>query len=123
MRQIKAVIRYNFMGFYKKPKVILTFLLGFILCFLLSSRIMPVIQAYKSPVQMLEPFFVDLWRYNGNSFKLRTSFAFVFRPSCIERYYPVLPVPHHKKCAGFSDSFFMWRPYLGFTRFLCWELP
>lgn len=56
MRQIKAVIQYNFMGFYKKPKVILTFLLGFILCFLLSSRIMPVIQAYKSPVQMLEPF-------------------------------------------------------------------
>ena len=36
MRQIKAVIRYNFMGFYKKPKVILTFLLGFILCFLLQ---------------------------------------------------------------------------------------
>ena len=70
MRQIKAVIRYNFMGFYKKPKVILTFLLGFILCFLLSSRIMPVIQAYKSPVQMLEPF---LWTFGDTTAILLSS--------------------------------------------------
>ena len=70
MRQIKAVIQYNFMGFYKKPKVILTFLLGFILCFLLSSRIMPVIQAYKSPVQMLEPF---LWTFGDTTAILLSS--------------------------------------------------
>lgn len=65
-----AVIRYNFMGFYKKPKVILTFLLGFILCFLLSSRVMPVIEAYQSPVQMLEPF---LWTFGDTTAILLSS--------------------------------------------------
>ena len=119
MRQIKAVIQYNFMGFYKKPKVILTFLLGFILCFLLSSRIMPVIQAYKSPVQMLEPF---LWTFGDTTAILLSSVLLLLLFSDL----PLLPritCAAPQKSAGFSDSFFMWRPYLGFTRFLCWEPP
>lgn len=60
MRQILAVIRYNFMGFWKNPRVILTFLLGFVLCYLLSSRVMVVIEAYGTPVQAVEPF---LWTF------------------------------------------------------------
>lgn len=60
----------QFYGILQKPKVVLTFLLGFILCFLLSSRIMPVIQAYKSPVQMLEPF---LWTFGDTTAILLSS--------------------------------------------------
>lgn len=56
VKQMLAVVRYDFRGFFKRPRVILTFLLGFVLCFLLSSRIMTVMETYKSPVQMLEPF-------------------------------------------------------------------
>lgn len=60
MRQILAVVRYNFRGFWKNPKVILTFLLGFVLCYLLSTRVMVVIEAYHTPVQLAEPF---LWTF------------------------------------------------------------
>lgn len=68
--QILAVVRYDFMGFLKKTRVILTFLLGFVLCFLLSSRIMPVMETYKSPVQMLEPF---LWTFGDSTAILLSS--------------------------------------------------
>lgn len=64
MCEILAVIRYNFMGFWRKPKVILTFLLGFVLCFLLSGRVMPVIETYKTPVQMTEPF---MWTFGDTT--------------------------------------------------------
>lgn len=70
MNQVRAVIRYNFMGFFKKPKVILTFLLGFVLCFLLSSRVMQVIETCQSPVQMLEPF---LWTFGDTGAILLSS--------------------------------------------------
>lgn len=58
--QILAVVRYNFRGFWKNPKVIMTFLLGFVLCYLLSTRVMTVIETYNTPVQLAEPF---LWTF------------------------------------------------------------
>ena len=60
MRQIFSVVRYNFRGFWRNPKVILTYLLGIVLCYLLSSRIMVVIDGYGTPVQLAEPF---LWTF------------------------------------------------------------
>ena len=68
--QILAVVRYDFRGFFKRPRVMLTFLLGFVLCFLLSSRIMPVMETYRSPVQMLEPF---LWTFGDSTAILLSS--------------------------------------------------
>lgn len=70
MRQILAVVRFNFMGFFRNPKVILTFLLGFVLSYLLSSRIMVVIDAYGTPVQAAEPF---LWTFGDSTAVLLTS--------------------------------------------------
>lgn len=64
MEGIFSVIRFNFLGFWRRPKVVLTFLLGFVLCFLLSGRVMPVIERYKSPVQMTEPF---LWTFGDSA--------------------------------------------------------
>ena len=58
--QILAIVRYNFRGFWKNPKCILTFLLGFVLCYLLSTRVMAVIETYHTPVQISEPF---LWTF------------------------------------------------------------
>lgn len=60
MRQVLAVVRYNFRGFLKNPKVILTIFLEIVLCYLLSSRIMVVIEGYGMPVQLAEPF---LWTF------------------------------------------------------------
>lgn len=70
MKQIRAVVRYNFMGFWRNPKVILTFLLGFVLCYLLSGRVMVVIDAYGTPVQMMEPF---LWTFGDSQSILLSS--------------------------------------------------
>ncbi len=60
MWQVFSVVRYNFRGFFKNPKVILTLLLGIVLCYLLSTRIMVVIEGYGTPVQLAEPF---LWTF------------------------------------------------------------
>lgn len=64
MRQILAVVYFNFMGFFKNPKVILTFLLGFVLCFLLSSRVMAVITVYGTTTQAVEPY---LWTFGDST--------------------------------------------------------
>lgn len=58
--QVIAIVRYNFRGFWKNPKSILTLLLGFVLCYLLSTRVMEVIETYHTPVQVAEPF---LWTF------------------------------------------------------------
>lgn len=70
MRQILSVVRYNFRGFPKNPKVILTLLLGVVLCYLLSTRIMVVIGGYGTPVQLAEPF---LWTFGDGTSILLSS--------------------------------------------------
>ncbi len=61
--------RFNFRGFFKNPKVIVTFLLGAALCYLLSARVMEVIDAYGTPVQLAEPF---LWTF-GDAYSILLS--------------------------------------------------
>lgn len=60
MRQIFSVVRWNFLGFYKNPRIILCFLFSFILCFFLSDRAMMVAKHYDSPMQVYEPF---IWTF------------------------------------------------------------
>ena len=64
MRQIISVAKFNFRGFFRNPKVILTFLFGMILCYMLSGRVMEVIRAYGTPIQVVEPF---LWTFGDAS--------------------------------------------------------
>ncbi|WP_300847232.1 hypothetical protein [uncultured Acetatifactor sp.] len=70
MRQVLAVVRYDFRGFLKNPKVILTVFLGIVLCYLLSERIMVVIKGYGTPVQVAEPF---LWTFGDGASVLLSS--------------------------------------------------
>lgn len=58
--QVTAAVRCNFLGFFKNPRIILTFLFSFILCFFLSDRAMMVADYYKAPMQALEPF---IWTF------------------------------------------------------------
>lgn len=60
IRQTAAIVRWNFLGFYKNPRIILTFLFSFILCFFLSDRALLVADYYGSPMQALEPF---IWTF------------------------------------------------------------
>lgn len=60
LKQVFVAVRWNFLGFHKNPRIILTFLFSFILCFFLSGRAMMVAEYYDSPVQAFEPF---IWTF------------------------------------------------------------
>ena len=59
-KQVAAVVRWNFQGFFRNPRVVITFLLSFILCFFLSDRAMMVADYYESSMQAFEPF---IWTF------------------------------------------------------------
>lgn len=54
------VVRCNFLGFFKNPRIMITFLFSFILCFFLSSRAMMAADDYDAPMQAFEPF---IWTF------------------------------------------------------------
>lgn len=60
VRQTAVVVRWNFLGFYRNPRVVLTFLFSFILCFFLSDRALMVADYYDAPMQAVEPF---IWTF------------------------------------------------------------
>ena len=39
IRKVGLVAAYNFHGWYKNPRILVTFALAFILCFLLSNKV------------------------------------------------------------------------------------
>ncbi len=64
MKQILAIVRWNFLGFFKNPRIIITFMLSFVLCFFLSDRVMLVARTYESPIQMAEAF---IWTFGDST--------------------------------------------------------
>ncbi len=64
LKQTVAVVRWNFLGFYKNPRIIITFLFSFVLCFFLSNRAMMVSDYYEAPMQALEPF---IWTFGDST--------------------------------------------------------
>lgn len=54
------MVRFNFLGFFRNPRVILTFLLGFVVSFLLSEKVVAVTGEYQSVMQAAEPF---IWTF------------------------------------------------------------
>ena len=70
MKQTLGIVRYNFFGFFRNPKVIFTLFLEFVLSFLLTGRIMVVMDNYNTPVQAIEPF---LWTFGDGTSELLSS--------------------------------------------------
>ena len=64
VKQTMAVVRWNFLGFLKNPRIIITFLFSFILCFFLSDKAMMVAEYYDSPMQAAEPF---IWTFGDST--------------------------------------------------------
>ncbi len=60
MKQVAVALRWSFLGFFQNPRMILTFLFSFILCFFLSDQAMLVAEHYDSPLQAFEPF---IWTF------------------------------------------------------------
>ena len=88
MRQIFGIVHYNFFGFFRNPKMVFTFLLEFVLSFLLTGRIMIVMETYETPVQAIEPF---LWTFGDGTAVLLSSLLLLLMFSDLPKMTPVTP--------------------------------
>lgn len=75
LRQALAVAGYNFRQWHKNPRVFITFALAFILCFLLSDKIVAFAEKYENTTQILEAF---IWTFGDSDSILLTSLLLVF---------------------------------------------
>jgi hypothetical protein len=68
LRQVLAVTVYDFRQWIKNPRVVITFCLAFILCFLLSDKAVMFARMYDAPLQIVEAF---VWTFgDANSLLL-----------------------------------------------------
>lgn len=86
--KIKAVIRFNFLGFFKNTRIILTFLLAVVLCFLLSERVIRVAEHYETSMQAAEPF---IWTFGDGTNVLLASLLLILMFSDVPKVGPVTP--------------------------------
>lgn len=86
--KILSVVRYNFLGFFRNPRVILTFLLGIVLSFLLSERAVQVAVRYHTSMQAAEPF---IWTFGDGVSILLASLLMILLFSDLPKVSPVTP--------------------------------
>lgn len=60
IRQILSVTVYDFRKWHKNPRIYITFILTFILCFLLSDKAVQFARTYETSMQIAEPF---IWTF------------------------------------------------------------
>lgn len=88
MKQILQVVRFNFQGFVKNPRIIITFLFAFILCFFLSDRAMYIAEYFDSSMQAVEPF---IWTFGDSTSILLCSLLLVLMFMNLPDLSPVTP--------------------------------
>jgi hypothetical protein len=70
LRQVMSVALYNFRHWRRNPRIIITFALAFILCFLLSDKAVRFAKDYKTTMQILEAF---IWTFDDSNSILLSS--------------------------------------------------
>jgi hypothetical protein len=70
LRELWMVATYNFRGWHKNPRVIITFALSFILCFLLSNKVVMFAHIYGTTTQLVEAF---IWTFGDSNSILLSS--------------------------------------------------
>jgi hypothetical protein len=74
LRQVGAVAAYNFRTWRGNPRIVITFLLAFMLCFLLSDKAVRFAQEYKTSMQIAEAF---IWTFADSNSILLASLLLV----------------------------------------------
>ena len=69
------VAAYNFRLWKKNPRVIIAFSLAFILCFLLSDKVVRFADANDTVMQVFEPF---IWTFSDSNSILLASLLLIF---------------------------------------------
>lgn len=75
VQNVFAVAGYNFRGWHKNPRIFISFALAFILCFLLSNKIVLFAEEHDTVMQFLEPF---IWTFGDSDSILLSSLILVF---------------------------------------------
>ena len=70
VRQVISVASYNFRQWHKNPRVVVTFLLAFILCFLLTDKAVHFAHDHGTVMQIMEPF---IWTFGDSNSILLSS--------------------------------------------------
>lgn len=70
IKQVIAVTKYNFRQWHKNPRIILTFCLAFVLCFLLSDKAVKFAKEYETIMQIVEAF---VWTFGDSNSILLSS--------------------------------------------------
>ena len=70
IRQIFSVTIYNFRQWHRNSRVVVTFLLAFILCFLLTDKAVHFAHAHGTTIQIMEPF---IWTFGDSNSILLSS--------------------------------------------------
>jgi len=74
LRQACSVTAYNFRQWCRNPRIIITFALAFILCFLLSDKAVRFAHEYKTTMQLVEAF---VWTFGDSNSILLSSLLLV----------------------------------------------
>lgn len=74
IRQIFLLVGQNFSGWKRNPRIVITFLLAFVLCLLLSEEVMAQAQRCETTLQILEPF---IWTYGDAASVMLSSLLLV----------------------------------------------
>lgn len=75
VRQAAAVAQYNFRLWHRNPRIWMTFFLAFIMCFLLSDKVMSFAVKYDCSMQFFEPF---IWTFSDSNSILLASLLMFF---------------------------------------------
>lgn len=70
IKQVIAVTTYNFRQWRRNPRIILTFCLAFVLCFLLSDKAVKFAKEYTTTMQIVEAF---VWTFGDSNSILLSS--------------------------------------------------
>lgn len=74
IRQIFQLAGQNFSGWKRNPRIVMTFLLAFVLCLLLSDEVLTYARRYETSLQILEPF---IWTYGDAASVMLSSLLLV----------------------------------------------
>ena len=83
MRQIRAAVRFNFLGFFRSSRTVIVFLLSAIVCYLLSGRVYEVVAHFGTPTQAAEPF---IWTFGDTQAVLLVSLLLIFLFSDLPKF-------------------------------------
>lgn len=75
MRLVIAATHYNFMGFFRNARTVITFLVSIVLCFLLTGQVLEVVNYYGTTMQAAEPF---IWTFGDSTAILLVSLLLIF---------------------------------------------